>query len=214
MIKFENTPVRARSVMSKEYTEAGQSDFKFLIPQPFTAEHFKNVAEIGASPQGLANQANQVLCENLCNNIAARARIAIKQGLPLPTQEDMDALYAVYDFSGLRQRGTGTATSLFDRIFARLAGGFIRKLIKAKGYKELRAPVTVAKKDTTPGPNQISIEAFEAEVERLVDGEGPWSEVDAFIEVRNGLIEEAEQEEANIRAREGKAEGILKDLGL
>lgn len=214
MIKSENTPIRARTVCSKEYEEAGQSDFKFNIPQPFTADHFKEAAVTGANPQGLANQINQVLAENLCNNIAARVRVAVKQGTALPTQSDMDTLYTAYDFSGLRQRGTGNATNLFDRIFARLAGGFIKKLIKAKGYKDLKAPVTVAKKDTTPGPNQISIKDFEVEVEKLVNGDGPWGEVDAFIEVREGLIEEATEEEASIRARESSAESKLRNLGL
>lgn len=214
MIKSENTPIRARAVCSKEYEEAGLPNFKFSIPQPFTADLFKEAASIGISSQGLANQINQVLAENLCNNIAARVRTAIKQGTVLPTQEDMDALYSVYDFSGLRQRGTGNATSLFDRIFARLAGSFIKKLIKAKGYKDIKAPVTVAKKDTAPGPNQISVEDFEVEVEKLVNGDGPWGEVDAFIEVRGGLIEEASEEEANIRARESSAENKLRNLGL
>ena len=214
MIKNDNTPVRFRTVLEAVYADAGQPDFQFCIPQPFTAEHVSGVAEIGASPQGVANQINQVLAENLCNNIAARIRNAIKSGTALPTQDDMDTLYLTYDFSGLRQPSSSSAVSLFDRIFTRMAGQFIKRLLKRKGYRHMAAPVTVAKKDETPAESQISFEAFENEVYQLVSGEGPWGEIQAFIDVREDLIESSKNEEAAVRARELAAESKFANLGL
>jgi mono/diheme cytochrome c family protein len=98
--------------------------------------------------------------------------------------------------------------------FARLAGQFIRRLIKKKGYQDQPAPVTVAKRDEAPAAGQISFEDFEAEVSRLVNGEGPWDEVEAFVNVRADLYEEARNEEAAIRARQASAESKLSTLGL
>lgn len=214
MYRNENTPVRLRTIMEDVYEAAGFPDHRFTVYQPFTADHFAAVVEVGASPVGLANQANQLLCENLANNMAAKVRAAVKNGTPLPTQEDMDALYDAYDFSGVRASTGGVTTSLLDRLFARLAGQFIRKLIKKKGYQDQPAPVTVAKKDATPEKGQISFEDFEAEVSRLVNGEGPWGEVEAFVDVRADLYEEARNEEAAIRARQASAESKLSTLGL
>ena len=214
MLKSDNTPVRYRTVLEAAYEAAGNPDFQFCIPQPFTADMVAGVTEVGAAPQGVANQLNQVLAENLSNNIAARIRAAIKNSTDLPTQEDMDLLYAAYDFSGLRQSSAGTVTSLFDRIFTRLAGQFIKRLIKRKGYRDMPAPVTVAKRDEEPGQGQISYEDFEVEVSRLVSGDGPWAEVEAFADVRDQLIEDAKNEEAAVRARELSAESKLGGLGL
>lgn len=213
MLRTDSTPVRYRTVLEDIYTEAGKPDFQFAIYQPFTAEHVAGVTEVGAVASGVANQLNQVLAENLGNNISSKIKAAVKNGTPLPTQEDMDALYDAYDFSGTRTGGGATAGSLLDRIFARVAGQFIRRLIKKKGYKDLPAPVTVAKRDEEPAAGQISLEDFEAEVARLVNGEGPWAEIEAFIEVRDGLIEDARVEEASIRAREQDAESKLSALG-
>lgn len=214
MKRDENTPVRLRTIMEDVYEAAGFPDHRFTIYQPFTADHFAAVTEVGASPVGLANQANQLICENLANNMAAKVRAAVKNDTPLPTQEDMDALYNAYDFSGVRASTGGVTTSLLDRLFARLAGQFIRKLIKKKGYQDQPAPVTVAKRDEAPAKGQISFEDFEAEVSRLVNGEGPWGDVEAFVDVRADLYEEARNEEAAIRARQASAESKLSTLGL
>lgn len=214
MKRYENTPVRLRTIMEDVYEAAGFPDHRFAIPQPFTADHFAAVVEVGASPVGLANQANQLICENLANNMAAKVRAAVKNGTPLPAQEDMDALYDAYDFSGVRASTGGVTASLLDRLFARLAGQFIRRLIKKKGYQDQPAPVTVAKRDEAPAAGQISFEDFEAEVSRLVNGEGPWGEVEAFVDVRADLYEEARNEEAAIRARQASAESKLSTLGL
>ena len=214
MKRDENTPVRLRTIMEDAYEAAGFPDHRFAIPQPFTADHFAAVVEVGASPVGLANQANQLICENLANNMAAKVRAAVKNGTPLPAQEDMDALYDAYDFSGVRASTGGVTASLLDRLFARLAGQFIRRLIKKKGYQDQPAPVTVARKDAEPEKGQISFEDFEAEVSRLVNGEGPWGEVEAFVDVRADLYEEARNEEAAIRARQASAESKLSTLGL
>ncbi len=214
MLKQDSTPTRFRTVLEETYAAAGFPEFQFQVPQPFTAEHVNGVAELGASPNGVANQLNQVLAENLCNNIAARVRNAVKNGQPLPTQADMDTLYTVYDFSGLRQTSASGPASLFDRIFTRLAGAFVKRLLKKKGYQDMAAPVTVAKQNEEPAGNQISYETFEFEVSRLVEGDGPWSEVEAFVSVRDSLIEDAKAEEATIRNREVSAENKLANLGL
>lgn len=215
MKRNENTPFRLRTVLEDVYAKYGQPDFQFKIYCPFTAEMFEAAAEVGANPAGLSNQSNQVLAENLSNNIAAKIRKADKDGSPLPTQEDMDVLYDSYDFSGTRSAGPGrVSVGLFDRIFSRLASAFVKRLIKAKGYKDLPPGVTVAKRDEEPVGNQISFEDFEAEVDNLIEGTGPWAEIPAFIEVRDSLISDAREEEATVKAREVKAERKLAGLGL
>lgn len=213
MLSPVNTPTRVRTIQEDIYVANGQ-DGQFTIDQPFTAEMLQSVEKIGASPEGVANQLNQVLCENLVNLLAARARNAAKNGVSLPTQEDMDALYASYNFSGNRTRGPSNAASLFTKVFNRLAGQFIKRLIKTKGYKDLSAPVTVAKPDMEPTANQISYEDFEDEVAQLVAGEGPWGEVDSFISVREGLIDDAKIEEAAVKARALSAENMLNALNM
>lgn len=216
MKRDENTPARQRTIMGDIYEAAGFPDHRFAIPQPFTAEHVEGVVALGASPAGVANQLNQLVCENLANNMAAKIRAAVKNVTELPSQADMNALYDAYDFSGVRSRSGdgGAPVTLFDRLFTRLAGQFIRKLIKKKGYRDQPAPVTVAKKGAEPEKGQISFADFEAEVYRLVAGDGPWGEVEAFIDVRADLYEEARNEEAAIRARQASAESKLSTLGL
>ena len=199
----ETTPSRTRAVLGETYS----------IPQPFTAEHFAGAEALGVSAGGVAQQMNQVLAENIGNNIASRIRNADKNGTARPTQADVDALVAAYDFSGARA-STGSSGSLFDKLFYKNASAFIRKLIKRKGYRDLPAPVTVAKKDEPPKAGQISLEDFEAEVTRLIDGDGPWSEVEAFAKVRSDLIEDTQIEEADVRRRQQDAESKLSGLGL
>jgi hypothetical protein len=213
MLRTELTPIRHRTILEDVYAEAGMENFQFAIPQPFTADLLTGVVEIGATPQGVANQLNQVLAENLGNNISSKIKAAVKNGTPLPTQECMDELYDNYDFSGTRTGGNNS-TSLLDRIFARLASQFIRKLIKKKGYKDMPAPVFVAKRGEEPAEGQISFEDFEVEVFRLINNNGPWAEVKAFVEVRDELIEEARIEEAAVREREQVAENKLAAIGL
>lgn len=194
MNRDETTPTRERVIQGEAYEEAGQPGFSFTIPQPFVSDDFTSVgARLGISPAGLAVQTNQVLAENLGNNMAARIKKAVKDKTDLPTQEDMDSLYSAYDFSGSRAGGAQFG-SPYERHLWRLAANFIRKLIKAKGYQSMSAPVTVAKKDTAPSGNQIDYDTFEAEVQKLIDEEGPWGEIDAFITLRTQLAEEAQSE--------------------
>lgn len=199
----DSTPSRNRTVLGEVYA----------IPQPFTAEHFAGAEELGVSASGVAQQMNQVLAENIGNNIASRTRNADKNSTARPTQADVDALVAAYDFTGSRA-SAGSSGSLFDRLFFKNASAFIRKLIKRKGYRDLPAPVTVAKKDEAPKAGQISFEDFEAEVVRLVEGDGPWAEVEAFANVRSDLIEDTQAEEADVRRRQQEAESKLSGLGL
>lgn len=213
MFKTDTTPTRNRVVLEEIYENAGKPGFTFTIPQPFTSQHVAGVTEVGASPDGVAQQLNQVLAENLSNNMAARVRAAVKNGEQLPTQADMDALYDTYDFTGVRTR-TGVSGSLFDKVFSRIASSFIRKLIKKKGYQSMSAPVGVAKRGEEPTGNQISFDVFEFEVNRLISGDGPWGEVEAFVNLRSELIDDAVNEETEIRRREAEAEAKLSTLGL
>ena len=212
MIITENTPTRSRVILEETYTQAGQPGFAFIIPQPFTAEMVRGVAVVSADPTGVAQQLNQVFTENLANNMAARIRAAVKAGTDLPNQSDMDKLVESYDFTGSRTRSV--SGTLFDRCFSRLAGAFIRKLLKKKGYQDMTAPVTVAKKGEATNANQIDFETFESIVESLVNGESVWGENEAFINARDGLIEEARNEEAEIRRRETATESKLSSIGL
>jgi len=204
MIRDTSTSRRDRAIQSDAYAEAGDAGFTFSIPQPFVAEDFTAVAErLQLSAIGLANQCNQVLSENLGNNMAARVKKAAKDGTDLPNQEDMDALYDSYDFSGTRIGGAAYG-SPYERHFFKLAGQFIRKLIKGKGYQDMPAPVTVAKRDAEPTGTQISHETFEMEVARLVNGEGPWAESELHIELRQKLSDEA-QSQADKEAEAARA---------
>ena len=208
-----STPLRSRTVQGDLYEAAGQADFSFSIPQPFTAEHFESLRELGVHPAGFAAQANQVLAENLGNNMAARIKKAAKANVALPTQADMDELYSSYDFTGIRSSAIAIG-SLFDKIMYRLSGQFLRKLFAKKGYQDMPAPVKVAKKNAEPGDNEISYDDFETEIARLMEGDGPWAEKQAFIDVREGLIEEARAEEARIREAESATENKLLDVDL
>lgn len=213
MLKTDSTPTRARQVQASVYEEAGQGDFAFQVPQPFEASMFTEVAQLGASPAGVASQLNQVLAENLSNNLASRIKKAAKDGKPLPGQEDMDTLYSAYDFSGIRTSSANIG-SLFDRCFYKAAGSFLRKLFKKKGYQDMPAPVSVAKKTADPGDQEISYEDFESEIANLMEGNGPWAEKPAFIQAREALIEEAKAEEERIRASQQATENSLSGLDL
>ena len=76
------------------------------------------------------------------------------------------------------------------------------------------APVTVAKRGAEPTESQIDYDTFESEVLQLMEGQGPWAEKDAFIDLRNSLIEEARGEEERIRAAEQSTEDKLANIAL
>ncbi len=213
MLRTKDTPTRKRVIQESLYDDADLPNFSFLIAQPFTIDILTAAAAaIGANAAGLVNQMNQVLAENLGNNMASRVKKAAKDGTDLPTQEDMDTLYDGYDFTGIR---SGTAFgSMFDKIMFRLSGNFVRKLIKQKGYQDIAAPVTVAKRGSDPTANQIDSDTFEGEVTQLMEGEGPWGEKEAFIDLRQSLIDEANAEEERIRAAEQSTEAKLADIVL
>jgi hypothetical protein len=213
MIRNETIASRTRVIQESLYDDAGMPGFSFSIPQPATIELVTSLAlAIGANPAGLANQLNQVLAENLGNNMAARIKKSAKDGTALPSQADMDALYDNYDFTGIRSAsGFG---SMHDKILFRLSGSFIRKLLKAQGYKDTAAPVTVAKRGADAAEGQIDYDTFESEVMQLMGGEGPWGEKDAFIDLRASLVEEAEAEEERVRAAEQSTETKLAGIVL
>lgn len=215
MIILTDTPYRQRIIQEKAYLAAGIEDMSFNVPQPFISTMFENLrGELGIDPVGLARQVNQVYAENLANNMASRIKKAAgTEGASLPTQADMDELAESYDFS-VRTASAAFGSS-FDKIFHRIASGFIRKLLKKKGYQDTPAPVTVAKKTAeTTEEGQISFEDFEVEVIRLTEGEGPWSEKEAFIDLRNALKDEATAEEERIRNSEKETEDKLANIDL
>ena len=215
MIISESTPNRQRIIQEKAYVAEGITDMAFNIPQPFLPAMFEDLREeLGIDPVGLARQVNQVYAENLANNMASRIKKAAgKEDMDLPTQVDMDELAAAYDFSV--RTATAAFGSTFDKIFHRIASGFIRKLLKKKGYQDTPAPVTVAKKNAeTTEEGQISFEDFEVEVIRLTEGEGPWGEKDAFIDLRETLKQEALAEETRLRNAEKETEDKLAAISL
>jgi len=215
MIITDTVLTRQRIIQEKAYVAVGITDMAFNIPQPFLPGMFEALRdELGIDPVGLARQVNQVYAENLANNMASRIKKAAgKEDVDLPTQADMDELALSYDFSV--RTATAAFGSTFDKIFHRIASGFIRKLLKKKGYQDTPAPVMVAKKNAeTTEEGQISFEDFEVEVIRLTEGEGPWSEKDAFISLRNALKEEATAEEERIRNSEQETEDKLANIDL
>lgn len=216
MIVTENTPTRQRIIQEKTYIAAGLPDMSFNIDQPFTPEMFEQLRDIlGIDPVGLSRQVNQVFAENVANNMASRIKKAAGvEGAELPTQEDMNELIASYDFS-VRTASTAAFGSSYDKILHRLASAFIRKLLKAKGYLGVPAPVTVAPKAAnTLTENQISFEDFQIEVSKLVEGEGNWGEKEAFINLRETMQEEARAEETRIRDAEKDTEDKLASIDL
>lgn len=213
MNRNETTTTRARVIQGEAYTDAGFPDFAFQIPQPFLAEHFEALTELGIVGAGFANAANQLLAENLGNNMAGRIKKAIKDGTDLPTQAGMDELYAAYDFSGVRISSLAAGT-LYDKIMFRNASQFIRRLIKKTGYQNLPAPVTVAKKGAEPDEGQISYDVFEDNIGALMRGEGPWGEVQAFIDLRDEMVATSKAEEERVRESEKAVEGQLATLTL
>ena len=215
MIISTTTPMRQRIIQEKAFIAAGITDTAFNIPQPFLPEMFEALRdELGIDPVGLSRQVNQVYAENLANNMASRIKKAAgTEGAELPNQADMDVLAESYDFSV--RTATTAFGSTFDKIFHRIASSFIRKLLKKKGFQELPAPVTVAKKNSeTLAEGQISFEDFEVEVIRLTEGEGPWEEKEAFINLRDALKEEATAEEERIRNMEKETEDKLANIDL
>ena len=215
MIISETTPLRQRIIQEKAFIAAGINDMSFNIPQPFIPAMFEALREeLGIDPVGLARQVNQVYAENLANNMASRIKKAAgKEDTDLPTQVDMDELALSYDFSV--RTATAAFGSTFDKIFHRIASGFIRKLLKKKGYQDTPAPVIVAKKNAeTTEEGQISFEDFEVEVIRLTEGEGPWGEKEAFVDLREALKEEASAEEERIRNSEKETEDKLANIDL
>ena len=222
MLINKDTTTRSRIIQEKAYEANGISNHSFSIPQPFIPSMFEHLREpLGIDPAGLAKQANQVFAENLANNMASRIKkiaaaiVAGAEDLVLPTQADMDELVVAYDFTGVRVGGATAFGSPFDKIFFRVSSTFIRKLLKNSGYQDQPAPVTVAKKtaeELTEG--QISYEDFEAEVTRLVEGEGPWADQEAFVNLRDTLKEDAKAEEERLRNAEQETEAKLASISL
>lgn len=213
------TPRRARAVQSAIYADAGLENFSFQMPRPFTAEMCEALADqVGASAEGLANTLNQVLAENLGNNMASRIKTiaanneALKAAQangertdeefePLPSQEDLDSLAAVYDFSGVRASSSeAEAVDPVTKTMWKMGRELMRGILKQYGIGDMEAPVTVARGDKSPGPNQISLDDFNALVAAFVDGEGPWSTSEPHVAKRAQILELARAQAASVNA--------------
>lgn len=109
---------RATMVREKKtYEEADQQVpvFELLLPFETNYETFFNVPaleSVGIIPQKFAAQIDQLLKENLGNNLKARIKKGAAATPPVwVDQSTLNALYADYDFSGIR---TGAAESEDD----------------------------------------------------------------------------------------------------
>ena len=228
-----NTPTRNRVVQGDVYEAAGLPDFAFAMPRPFTPqmfEHLNSEYKMGIDASGLANTDNQVLAENLGNNLAGRIRAVVKfneeleaaqaEGKredesyqDLPDQSTLDAMIETYDFSGVRTGGSSTVSmSPMERAMYRFARQLIRLILKTEGYKEMPAPVTVAKKDTEAGEGQVSYEVFSQEVEQLVEGDGIWADNPDAAAIREAHV--VEPAEAAVAADQQASQTVSLKLGL
>jgi hypothetical protein len=188
------TPSKDRAIQSDVYETYGQPDFVFSIRRPFSPEDFAPLQDkLGIDPVGLANSNNQLFAENMANNMGARIKAIFKRNEelelaqsagkrldevsePLPTQDDMNELMRSYNFSGVRvSSGESSALTPFQREFYKLAKAQIYQIIKAYGVDDKQAPVSVARKDSTPRVDQITAERFAELIDDCVDGAGPWS---------------------------------------
>lgn len=110
------------------YTTAGQSG-EFTIAVPFAANfsdllNVEALSAAGIDALGLARQMDQLLVENIGNSWAAKAKAAAAKGLPLPTQADIDALVAAYDFTGTRTRSEESMSVQERTILAEIRKAF------------------------------------------------------------------------------------------
>lgn len=181
MLFTENTPRRSRKVQG----------ITFEFPCPVTSEMCESLAlalEINAD--GLARQLNQVAIENVSNNLAPRIKRAIEADEEVPTQDDLDEIYAAYDFSGVRQGGPGAAAlSPLEKLQLAYCRNSIKGILKKSGKGSMPAPVTVAKKDAEPGPQQIAYDEFMGLVEDMFEGNGIWGESEPHMNARAEIFE-------------------------
>jgi len=216
-----DTPRRDRAVQSEVYADAGLENFVFPMPRPFSAEDFAGIADkYGISAIGFANQANQVLAENLGNNLSTKIKAVTKRNEAaaaagtelesLPGVDDLEVMIEAYDFSGVRaSSGTSVSLTPFEKIMYQLGRKTIRELVRTNGYQDMPAPVTIAKKDEEPKAGQMSFDDYENEVTMLVEGDGIWAEDVRFTELRSQLEEQARAiEAANAKAAQTTAQTL------
>lgn len=227
MLIPENTPTRARTIQGDIYESAGYPDFSFDIPRPFQAEDLDQVAATySVSSVGLANGLNQLLAENLGNNMAQKIKAVAKRNenlaegvdpdwSDLPSQEDMDAMIASYDFSGVRASSGGTiGLSAMEKALYRYARQLVRKIVADSGYPSLGLGkgTTIGKKDEDAKPGQLPWSIYEQEVEELALGEGKWADDENYAAFRQEYV--VEPAEALVAADEKASVDVALKLGL
>lgn len=180
-----NTETKTRTIGGTREVDG----IEFEIPRPFQPSDFTTIAETyGVDASGIARSLNQTLAENVTNNKGSQIKSIREfneklekdhaegnrldvQPKDYPTQDDIDAYIAEYDFSGVRESsGDSPSLSMFERELWKLAKQQIRAILKSNGKK-------VAKKDSEPeSDNEISWDKFEDMAGAIVNLEGPWGD--------------------------------------
>lgn len=218
-----NCPTRDRVVQGDIYAENGMEDYAFPMPRPFVAEDFAEIAaKYECDPKGMANTMNQVLNENLGNNLAQRIKAIAKRNAEageddeleaLPGDEELAAMVEAYDFSGVRATTGGmVGLSPLAKALRYYARQVVRHIFKENGYRDLAAPVTVAKKGEEPKAGQVSFDTYEEEVEMLAEGEGMWADNPDYAKFREEYV--VSPAEAKVAADEKATTGVAVQLGM
>ena len=207
MLKTDSTPTVTRVIASEVYAKAGRPDQVFLIPQPFTAKDFEELANgLVFDAAAFVKIANKAVDKGIVAAIKKAIASAEANGAELPSSAE--DFYSSFTFATARTPRKKKVVSAFDKLFAKRAREAAKNLLKQFGYAddevELAAPVTVAKKDEEPGKGQISADTFAENVQALINGTGAWAEDEgdaAFVEYRAGLIKSVQSEFDAIEAR-------------
>jgi hypothetical protein len=136
---------------------------------------------LGIVPQKFAAQCDQLLTENLGNNLKARIKAGAAQTPPVwPDQSVLDALYAAYDFSGIRGKAAVSEDDLTDeeielrRQLRTTIRDYLRNGTLFAGMPKLRVQ-KIKEAETGELPAGVfPLAAFEDAVETAANG-GVWS---------------------------------------
>ena len=147
-----------------------------VIPLPFdlACVNSEVLIERGATPAGVVRQMNQVFLENIGNALGSKARAAFANNVTPPSQEDVDAMVAAYDFSGIRASGGDSGLPESERLFRTELRAMLRAVARDGALDPEGNPLTVqtakeAKEDKLP-EGKISLEDFDSIVEAAAEG--------------------------------------------
>jgi len=219
--------MRTENFQSVPKTFAVQGvDMTLNLPFAANYERFFNVeafTEAGVDALGVARQLDQVTVENIRNNAASRFKTAAKRGLPLPTQTDIDALVAAYDFTGARASSEAGMSSaeriLFSEIKKYIRKAFVDKVFNQNGFfvtriqtaneaKELAEKQEAGEEVSVP-KGTLPLDEFDAFVQAAFDGtevevadaEGNSHTIDFAADAWQSWLEPAKDEAARLIAK-------------